>query len=191
MSQPKKSFSRTIQVIIIAIILGSLLLSACNPQPDESENNTRNTISFAAIDGQRIAYETLIVEFEVQNPDIEVQFVALEVDPSDMSGLASQADTIALPVLLVGSDAYNYLDIQPLAEMDTNFDQGEYLAGIMEGCQVEDRQIGLPYVASQQVIYYNPAIFDEAGVAYPHPDWSWEEFRLNVINLTKKNSPWS
>ncbi len=103
-----------------------------------------------------------------------------------MSGFATQADTIALPVLPVGSDAYNYLDIQPLAEIDTNFNPEEYLAGIMEGCQVEDRQIGLPYAASQQVIYYNPAIFDEVGVASPQPDWNWEEFRLNAINLTKR-----
>ena len=176
-----------IKKVFLSILFISMLLSACKPQPDESENITRTTISFAAIDGQRTAYETLITAFESQNPDMEVQFVALKVDPSNMSGLASQADTIALPVLPVGSDAYNYLDIQPLAETDTNFDQGEYLAGIMEGCQVEERQIGLPYTASPQVIYYNRDIFDEAGVAYPQPDWSWEEFRLNVINLTKKN----
>ncbi len=102
-----------IKRVFLSILFISMLLSACKPQPDESENITRTTISFAAIDGQRTAYETLIAAFESQNPDIEVKFVTLEVDPSNMSGFASQADAIALPVVPVGSDAYNYLDIQP------------------------------------------------------------------------------
>jgi multiple sugar transport system substrate-binding protein len=164
-----------------------MLLSACKPQPDESENITRTTISFAAIEAQRAEYEALIAEFEVQNPDIDVKFVNLAVDPSNMSGFATQADAIALPVVPVGSDAYTYLDIQPLAETDSDFDPGGYLPGVMEGCQVDERQIGLPYTSSLQVIYYNRDIFDATGIAYTQPDWTWEEFRLNTINLTRRN----
>lgn len=176
-----------IKRVFLSILFISMLLSACKPQPDESENITRTTLTFAAIESQRTEYEALITAFEAENPDIDVQFVNLAVDSSNMSGFASQADAIALPVVPVGADAYTYLDIQPLAETDSSFNPAEYLPGVIEGCVVDERQIGLPYTASLQVIYYNRVIFDEAGVAYPPPDWTWEEFRLNTINLTKKN----
>jgi len=174
----------------IIIILTVFIVSGCNSNNtiQNLDNKTqKTTITFAAIEAQRAEYAALIAEFEVQNPDIDVKFVNLAVDPSNMIGFATQADAIALPVVPVGSDAYTYLDIQPLAETDSSFDQGGYLPGIMDGCQVDERQIGLPYTASLQVIYYNRDIFDAAGIAYPQPDWTWEEFRLKAINLTKRN----
>jgi multiple sugar transport system substrate-binding protein len=186
--QMKPRFLRILNSIII--ILTVFIVSGCNSNNtiQNLDNKTqKTTITFAAIEAQHAEYAALISEFEVQNPDIDVKFVNLAVDPSNMSGFATQADAIALPVVPVGSDAYNYLDIQPLAETDTNYDQGQYLPGIMEGCQVDERQIGLPYTASLQVIYYNRDIFDAAGIAYPQPDWTWEEFRLNTINLTRRN----
>ncbi|PKO05316.1 MAG: hypothetical protein CVU41_11810 [Chloroflexi bacterium HGW-Chloroflexi-3] len=187
MKQSRQFVNKKIQKTPLLLIIGVILLSACNQQPVENTNSGEAAITFAALEGQRAEYAALIAEFEVQNPDIDVQFVNLAVDPTNMSGFATQADAIALPVVPVGSDAYNYLDIQPLAETDSSFDQGGYLPGVMEGCQVDERQIGLPYTASLQVIYYNPDIFDEAGLPYPLADWTWEEFRLNTINLTRRN----
>ncbi|MBW6472864.1 MAG: extracellular solute-binding protein [Anaerolineaceae bacterium] len=184
----KPKFLRILNSIIIIITV--FIVSGCNSNDtiqNLDDKTQKTTITFAAIEAQHAEYAALIAEFEVQNPDIDVKFVNLAVDPSNMIGFATQADAIALPVVPVGSDAYTYLDIQPLAETDTNYDQGQYLPGIMEGCQVDERQIGLPYTASLQVIYYNRDIFDAAGIAYPQPDWTWEEFRLNTINLTRRN----
>ena len=37
------------------------------------------------------------------------------------------------------------------------------------------------------VVYYNMDLFDEAGVAYPSDDWTWEDFRETARALTKQD----
>ncbi len=38
------------------------------------------------------------------------------------------------------------------------------------------------------VVYYNKDIFDEAGIAYPSDDWTWEQFRETAKKLTIRKS---
>jgi len=99
----------------IIIIITVFIVSGCNSNDtiqNLDDKAQKTTITFAAIEAQHAEYAALIAEFEVQNPDIDVKFVNLAVDPSNMSGFATQADAIALPVVPVGSDAYTYLDIR-------------------------------------------------------------------------------
>jgi multiple sugar transport system substrate-binding protein len=42
----------------------------------------------------------------------------------------------------------------------------------------------LPYGWNNMVIYYNRAVFDEAGVPYPSADWTWDDFRTTAEALT-------
>ena len=36
-------------------------------------------------------------------------------------------------------------------------------------------------------MYYNKAIFDEAGIEYPNDDWTWEDFEAAARALTVKS----
>ncbi len=38
------------------------------------------------------------------------------------------------------------------------------------------------------VVYYNVAMFKEAGVEPPKPDWTWEDFRATAQKLTKRDA---
>ncbi|MCC7361680.1 MAG: sugar ABC transporter substrate-binding protein [Anaerolineales bacterium] len=43
----------------------------------------------------------------------------------------------------------------------------------------------LPQSASGQVLYYNRALFDQAGLAYPTARWSWDDFLVAAQALTR------
>ncbi len=43
---------------------------------------------------------------------------------------------------------------------------------------------GLPDTAAPELVFYNKAMFDAAGLAYPTDDWTFEEMRQAAIRLT-------
>lgn len=57
-----------------------------------------------------------------------------------------------------------------------DLDLDEFLPGVLELGQVEGTQYGLIRDRSSTFIAYNKDMFDEAGVDYPEPDWSHEDF---------------
>jgi len=42
----------------------------------------------------------------------------------------------------------------------------------------------IPYCKNIHMVYFNKRMFDEAGVEYPDPDWTWEDFRAIAKQLT-------
>ncbi len=61
----------------------------------------------------------------------------------------------------------------------------DYYPGILQIAQIDGSLYGLPWISAPVVTYYNKALFDEAGVAYPTSDWTWEGFRSAAQALTK------
>jgi multiple sugar transport system substrate-binding protein len=44
---------------------------------------------------------------------------------------------------------------------------------------------GLPWIAQPVVLYYNKDLFDAAGVEYPEPGWTWDDFVEKATALTQ------
>ena len=69
--------------------------------------------------------------------------------------------------------------------MDLAFDPDSYWPGILDACQDEEGRVyGLPVFADLTGIYYQEKAFDDAGLPYPQPGSTWEEFRKDVNALT-------
>jgi multiple sugar transport system substrate-binding protein len=60
----------------------------------------------------------------------------------------------------------------------------DYFPDIIKTARFEDRLYGLPWIAQPTVLYYNRALFDEAGVEHPTADWTWTEFQEAAAALT-------
>ncbi len=79
------------------------------------------------------------------------------------------------------------LDLTDRLEQDdrgaANLD--DYFPMVLESAQYDGRTYGLPWIAQPVIVYYNKALFDEAGVPYPTDDWDWETFRNYAKQLTK------
>ncbi|MDO4294755.1 MAG: sugar ABC transporter substrate-binding protein [bacterium] len=50
-----------------------------------------------------------------------------------------------------------------------------------------DQYYAVPFLLDPNVMMYNKAMFDEAGLAYPTDDWTWEDFRTAAKTLTKED----
>jgi len=70
------------------------------------------------------------------------------------------------------------------AEPGTAGDVNDYYPGILAVNIFEDEVYGLPWIAQPVVTYYNKDLFDAAGLAYPDPDWTWDDFTTLAKALT-------
>jgi multiple sugar transport system substrate-binding protein len=153
------------------------------------------TITFACYDWEFGDFEKMVEEFQELNPDIKVQLVSIQEAlgielgddwPEDSSAkLAAAADTM-------GANYFQNQDLQagllhdlwPFIEADRTFDQDDFYPGTLEAYRSDSGLWAIPVNASLQLIQYNKDIFDEAGVDYPQPDWTWDDFLDKAKQLT-------
>jgi multiple sugar transport system substrate-binding protein len=89
-----------------------------------------------------------------------------------IAGYAQQGALLDVTDCLAASD-------NPAADLD------DYFPEILKTAQLEGRTYGLPWIAQPVVLYYNTALFDEAGLDYPTGEWTWDEFKEAAAALTK------
>jgi multiple sugar transport system substrate-binding protein len=80
--------------------------------------------------------------------------------------------------LLDLTDALGALD-------DPAADLASYFPDVIKPAKYQDRVYGLPWIAQPLVLYYNPTLFDAAGIDPPDESWDWETFRDTAVELTK------
>jgi multiple sugar transport system substrate-binding protein len=75
---------------------------------------------------------------------------------------------------------------EPLAAIDSPVAAVDrYFPDVMSTALYEDHVYGLPWISQPVVLYYNPALFDAAGMDYPDDTWDWDTFLTNAKALTK------
>lgn len=93
------------------------------------------------------------------------------LDQNNMS-LAAEGVFLPLDECLAGS------------EPGTAGDLTDYFPGILAVNQFDGQTYGLPWIAQPVVLYYNTDLFDAAGVEYPEPGWTWDDFVEKAKALT-------
>jgi multiple sugar transport system substrate-binding protein len=160
---------------------------------------------------QVTAQEQVVKDFNASQDKIEL---VLEIVPFDSARdtlstqIASGAGPdIVGPVGWGGSNDFHgqWLDIAPYIQ-SSGFDTSVFDPALIKFYQTEEGQIGLPFAVFPGAIYYQPTMFDEAGLAYPpqvygekyvfpdgtEADWNWETVtkvaRLLTVDANGKNS---
>jgi ABC-type glycerol-3-phosphate transport system substrate-binding protein len=67
------------------------------------------------------------------------------------------------------------MDLTDLAA-EHGFDPLKTYPAIRDALGVDGRQYRFPANVNVQAVLYNRAIFDDHGVPYPKPDWTWDDF---------------
>ncbi|QBS38224.1 sugar ABC transporter substrate-binding protein [Thermaerobacter sp. FW80] len=93
----------------------------------------------------------------------------------------AQEDVIpfAATGVLLKLDEHLQGDSRPAANLS------DYFEPILGAFTHEGGVYGLPWIAQPVVLYYNKALFDEAGVPYPDETWTWDTFKEAAAKLTR------
>ena len=70
-------------------------------------------------------------------------------------------------------------DTRPAAKLD------DYYPSVLQTAQFNGKTYGLPWIAQPVMLYYNPKLFTDAGVAPPTDAWTWDDFKAAAEKLTR------
>ena len=90
----------------------------------------------------------------------------------NITGYASRGALLDITDTLAAIDA-------PAAKTDS------YFPDILKTAVYQDKVYGLPWISQPVLLYYNPALFDAEGVAYPDETWDWDKFMDVATSMTK------
>lgn len=164
-------YTRKSAVWITFFVVG-LLLAACSPRRAQVDFVFMRTSDFT-----EPYWQSVIEDFEAQNPDIKVNLYVFTWD----EGRQKIADMVAQgkpPTLArvatrwipeyVASGLLEPVDGYMSAEFRSQF----IPLLINEGSQYEGRTFGLPITVSSRALYYNKDLFQKAGLSTPPENWA-------------------
>ena len=143
------------------------------------------------MDQQTQRLETLINDFERVRPDIDISLIPVPDKDDHLTKLTTSFAAGDPPdVFLVNFREYSQFvalggieAIEPYLG-ERGVDLADYYEHPIEAFTYEGELKCMPQNISSLVAYYNPDVFDGAGVERPDDDWTWEDFRRISLDLT-------
>jgi multiple sugar transport system substrate-binding protein len=177
-----------------------LLAAACtsngSSSPGTNETSAAGPVHIEFWHGQagvaQRSLDSLIEEFNRTHPDIVVESTSGGATVDNMLPkvtTAIAAGTYPDIAYLFGSWSANIATAEKVVDLtsyveDPSFGWEDYWPPLREAATVDGRVIGVPAAAGNLTVVYNRALFDEAGLAEPSPDWTWDDFRTAARTLT-------
>ncbi len=162
------------------------------------------TITFACSGAEYgVDYRQIANDFQRENPDITVNVVRMDaIQPTTWGSSLGLGWGVMLPPgdnfkLAAGSDAFcsfssqdiwagHIRDLTPFIAADADFQQQDFYPGILRSWTLNEKIYALPTFFRPKLIYYNPAVFDAAGLSYPRPEWTWDDLLEMATQLTQR-----
>ncbi len=163
----------------------TLALSACGGSAGSSSASDDSTLTISGWSVDTTPEFQLLADgFEAQHEGVTVEVV--DYDPTEYNTLVT-ADLAAGK----GPDIVTQKEVKFL----TTFQEGGQLLDVsdvevpdgiggLDSYTVDGTRYAVPYRQDSWVLYYDKALFDEAGVAYPDGSWTWDDYDAAAEELT-------
>jgi ABC-type glycerol-3-phosphate transport system substrate-binding protein len=162
--------------------------------------SSRTTIRFAVGAFERPAFAGIVEAFEAENPALRVELVSVEevlgtgatlLDPEAAEDaearLAAAADVINMGASWAAVRRGLLRDLEPFLEDDASFQDDNFYSGALDAYRWSGGTWALPTMINYQLVFFDRDLFDQAGVAYPAPGWTWDELQAKARALTARS----
>ncbi|RPF22713.1 ABC transporter substrate-binding protein [Myceligenerans xiligouense] len=174
-----------------AAAAASLALTACgggDASSGSEEPDGPVTISLAGWDfASTPEFETLATAYEEQNEDVTVELTEYPAGEEYDTALTADLAAGTAPDVFIVKNLKNYVTFQ---EGGTLLDISDVAAeldpatGGLEAMAVDGATYAVPYRQDSWLLYYNKALFDQAGVDHPDGSWTWDDYADAAAELT-------
>ena len=178
---------------IVAVLLGVLVLGLAS-FASAQEPVVLKYMTWASGDAETWIREDFIEPFLAEHPNVTIEYEAVPFAEFWRKLMTMYAAGNA-PDLMHMSVGYVYdyadrgllLNLEPYVERDLDMDL--FYPGPMKAARYPSMETGdlyaMPYAFVMTSLYYNKDMFDEAGLAYPTDDWTWDDVVAAAKVLTK------
>lgn len=183
-------------ILMVMALFAATALVACGSDSSDSDGGSGGEpveITFWHGQTQGVAklLQKMIDEFNASHPDIVVSKDSGGANSDQMlqkvtAGL--QADNYPDIAYIYGSDLANLAKGDQLMNLSDAIDNGEidwdrFVDAGKAAVTVDGEPRAVPAFIDNLAVVYNKKIFDEAGVPYPKPDWTWDDFLATAKKL--------
>lgn len=191
-----KRTTRTITATALTAALAVAALTSC-ATPAEEAGQSLNIAYWNYGPAAETGNQAIADGFMAENPDATVTLTPVAGDNwgGYYANLATLIASGEKPDLaFTASEGIKFLSqnglVVPINEyLDTDPDaqaiQDDIAPELLQSFAVEGEITALPNGWNNMVVYYNTAVFDAAGVAYPETDWTWDDFKATAAALSK------
>ncbi|MFD4422374.1 ABC transporter substrate-binding protein [Agromyces sp. NPDC058484] len=144
------------------------------------------TISYGIWDeNQQPAMEEIAAAFTAEHPNVTVD---IQLTPYDQyfTKLQTAVSGGEAPDVfwMNGPNFQLYASNGVLAPLGDLVDAADYPEGLIDLYTFDGEVYGAPKDFDTVALWYNKALFDAAGVAYPEAGWTWDDFTAAAAKLT-------
>ena len=184
-------------------LLATTALVGCGSDKKSADTGKKVQIEYWHVAAESFGGATvkeLVADFNKTHPNIEVvekynpdmyKGLTQNLQAAMASGKNPDVVQMGYSFLNYAAENFKYTDLNEAfkAAGDENFMKDNYLPNVLQLAQTEDgKQIGLPYSVSVPVLFYNPEIFEKAGLDPQNPPKTWEEVSKAAKQIKDKTS---
>jgi len=190
-------------IFMASLVLCAALTAGCGGSTSATSApaaNQKVTIEYWHINSESFglpAVREIISKFEAQNPNIKVTekffngYMPLMqgVQAAIASGNPPAVAQIGYNYLSYATDNIPHTTIEDLAALhveDKDFLSANYLPNILELGKMNGKLQGMPYSISNPILYYNPDLFQKAGLDPAKGPVTWEQVEAFSKQIKEK-----
>ena len=187
-----------VRTLICLVLMCSFLaaLSGCGRSTGDAAKQSVVKLQLFGDPAEIAAYKELIAAFEAANPDVKIALIPVGKQNDHMAKLTTSFVGGDPPDLfLVNFRRYGqFAEKNVLEQLGPRiFERGKIKAEDLFEQPVEAFTFNgsltcIPQNVSSLVVYYNKALFDNAGLPYPDGKWQWPGF-ARAAKVMTRNAP--
>lgn len=175
-------YLKKVLVSTVSIIAISASLFAQGATETKSTVTTLKMEQFSGSDSNDSgpALKEMIAVFEKENPTIKVELQTIGYNDYFTQLQSKVVGGNAADVFELNYENFvSYASQGTLAKMDGKLgDVSGFNKTAFNAFNYDGTQYGVPDSFSNVVLFYNKALFDKAGIAYPTSNWTWNEMEI-------------
>ncbi|HUM70697.1 MAG TPA: sugar ABC transporter substrate-binding protein [Chloroflexota bacterium] len=174
---------------LLCIFILVLLFAACSRQSDG------RSVTFLVFGDpeEYAAYEQLVAAFEAEHPEIDIQLGHVPSQGEYRQRLATDFSGGQPPnVMLINYRRFASFAsqgglelLEPYLDKSQIIHASDFYEQTIAAFEWDGQLWCIPQNISSLVVYYNKDLFDAAGVPYPSPGWTRDDFLAAARALTK------
>ncbi|TGD86691.1 ABC transporter substrate-binding protein [Mycolicibacterium sp. CH28] len=179
------------RVIVALLAALALVLSACGGGADnQAGGKTKIVVWNGYVDEQGKNFTALIDQYNKAHPDVEVTQLVSSSDQVLQKVLTAVRGGSAPDIAyMFGSWSPNIAKIPQVVDMKSEVSQpdwkwDDFYPSERAAATAGDKIVGVPALVDNLAIVYNKTLFEQAGVAPPTDQWTWDDFRAAAAKLT-------
>ncbi|HMB93796.1 MAG TPA: extracellular solute-binding protein [Rhodothermales bacterium] len=131
--------------------------------------------------------------FMEQHPGVRVEIESIPSNYKEKILATLAAGTVADVILLDSPIIPTLLNKNALVNLtpytdEFGIDLEQYFPSVLDIYSRNDSLLAFPKGFTPVVMYYNKRLFDEAGVPYPEPGWTWQDYLDKARQLTRDDN---